>query len=73
MSYEVRNPEIEAKLRDIGALMKGAMKDVPGYGFALMIFSFGPDGSMFYISNAERDDMIKVLKELEEKLTGEKG
>lgn len=35
----------------------------PGAGFALLVFDFGPRGFMAYISNAEREDMIRALRE----------
>lgn len=34
-----------------------------GKGFALLIFDFGENGHMNWISNAEREDMIKAMKE----------
>jgi hypothetical protein len=59
-TFEVRNPEIEEKLREIGRTIK---RDMPeGFGFTLLIFSFEP-GSMFYISSAERDGMIAAMRE----------
>ena len=39
-------------------------------GFALMIFDFGPDERMNYLSNASREDMIAALKELVATLEG---
>jgi len=60
MKFEVRNPEIEEKLREIGRSIK---RDMPaGFGFTLLIFSYQP-GSMFYISSAERDGMIAAMRE----------
>lgn len=35
----------------------------PGWGFGLFLFTFGPDGTMFWISNAQRSDMVKALSE----------
>jgi hypothetical protein len=35
----------------------------PGHGFALLIFEWGPDGMLSWISNAERDDMIATMKD----------
>jgi hypothetical protein len=58
--FEVRNPEIEGKLRDIGRTLKGQVPE--GFGFALLIFSYKP-GSMFYVSSAERDTMIAAMRE----------
>lgn len=51
---------LEAKAREIGHQIGGAVGK--GNGFALLLFSFdGPE--MTWISNANRDDMIKVLDE----------
>ena len=36
----------------------------PGWGFCLMLFSWGPGGLMTYISNGQREDVIKALREL---------
>jgi hypothetical protein len=67
-NYEVRNAEVEAKLKGIGQRMKQSMEEIPGYGFTLLIFSYGAGGDMFYISSAERATMIEALKELIKKL-----
>lgn len=60
--YEVRNEEIEKELHRIGEEIK---KGVPkGWGFTVMMFDTNTDsGSMFYISTANRDDMIKAMEE----------
>lgn len=39
-----------------------------GIGFAMILFDFGPSGSLAYAANAERADMIKTLQELIEHL-----
>ena len=39
-----------------------------GWGFAVLCFSFGENGFMNWVSNAERQDMIKALKEMVENL-----
>jgi hypothetical protein len=64
MAYEVRNPEVEEKLKDIGRTIKDSMPS--GFGFALLIFSYEP-GSMFYLSSAERDTMIAAMREFIQK------
>ena len=61
MNYEVDNPEIKAVLRDIGERIASALPD--GWGFNLLIFSFGEKGSMFYLSNAHRESMIEAMQE----------
>jgi hypothetical protein len=35
-----------------------------GVGFALFLFDLGPGGTMSYISNANRADMIEAIREL---------
>lgn len=60
MAFEVRNPELEKQLQGIGNAIKDAM--LPGFGFALLIFSYKP-GVMFYTSSAERDTVIAAMRE----------
>lgn len=61
MNFEVRSSEIENLLRDLGRKIS---KDMPiGWGFTLFIFSYGPNGSLFYLSSANREDMIETMKE----------
>jgi hypothetical protein len=68
-SYNVRHPDVEHALRNIAGGIKPQLPD--GFGFTLMIFSYGQTGlkgegaagSMFYISSAQRADMIKAMKE----------
>lgn len=70
--YEVRDPVIEPLLRDIAGRIGGALPD--GWGFLLMLYEFGTaerPGNSFYISNAERADAIKMLKEWIAKQEGE--
>jgi hypothetical protein len=59
--YEVRNPEIEAKLKEIGEILKSVMPE--GWGFMLLIASVGGPGSMFYMSDIERQSMIDTMRE----------
>jgi hypothetical protein len=35
----------------------------PGQGFILLTFDFGPGGNLAYVSNANRDDAIRALRE----------
>jgi antibiotic biosynthesis monooxygenase (ABM) superfamily enzyme len=50
--------------REVGQLIGSAIQDSGGgYGFALFMFSFDDESEMTWISNAERADMIKALKE----------
>ena len=56
---------LESKAREIAKLLdKAVNKGQPRrYGFTLLLYSFeGPE--LTYISNSNRDDMIKTMKEL---------
>jgi hypothetical protein len=54
--------------REVGELIGRAIEQSGGgYGFALLMFSFGDEPEMTWISNAERPDMINALKEFIEK------
>ena len=64
-TFEVRNETIEGHLRQIGKTI--ARELPPGWGFTLLLFSFGEGGSTFYISNAQRADMIEAMKEFIER------
>lgn len=61
--YELRNPEIEAMLTEIGSILIKACKLHGDYGFMLMIFGFGESEDLFYTSNANREDMIATMQE----------
>ena len=56
----------EVVCRDIGRRIAREMPK--GWGFALVLFSFGADGFMTCLSNAERSDMVKALRECAEKI-----
>lgn len=67
-NYETADaPDMAPKLREIGKLIGGQMPS--GYGFTLLMFTMGADGSMFYISNAERTCMIEAMLEFVKKQT----
>lgn len=59
--FEIENADIESKLPDYAKIIQTSLPD--GYGFNLLVFNYGEGGAMFYISNAERSDMIKAMKE----------
>jgi hypothetical protein len=42
------------------------------WGYALLLFQFGEGGTMGYISNAKREDMIKALREQANYLEGKR-
>jgi hypothetical protein len=53
-------PELRAAMNSVGDMLSEAFE---GRGFALLVFDFGPDGTMNYISNAHRGDMLNVMRE----------
>ena len=59
--YEVRQGDIERKLYSIGRMIGDDMPE--GWGFLLMIASYGEGGSTFYLSSMQRDSTIKMLEE----------
>src|SRR4029077_4314388 len=68
MQYTTPDPDqIAGQMRDLGERIGEGLP--PGYGFLLMIFNFGEGGNMFYISNGEREDMMKAMREFIQKQT----
>lgn len=65
MEYEIKNEDIEALLKELGSDLKKRMP--AGWGFNLLIFSYGEGGSMFYLSSAQRNDMLKAMREFIDK------
>lgn len=59
--YEVVDEEKQRALRTIAALVDGETPD--GMGFAVFLFDFGEGGAMFYMSNAQREDIVSSMKE----------
>jgi hypothetical protein len=64
VSYEIRNPEIEALLKELAVKIDSYMPDK--YGFTLMIFGYD-NQDFFYISSADRNDMVKTMQEFIER------
>lgn len=60
-NFEVHHAGAERKMREIAQKLSAGLP--PGFGFGVFIFEFGEHGSMFWISNAQRPDMIKALRE----------
>ena len=58
--------EAEEKARVIGRRIKGEMPT--GWGFSLVLYSFGEGGAMTYLSSGNREDCIKMFKELLENI-----
>lgn len=44
-------------------LAKKIEKEIPGLGFAVLVFEFHKPGMANYVSNAQREDMIKAMEE----------
>lgn len=60
-------PQYRAEMNDIASLLDDALNGDQRprkTGFVLLMFEFGADKRMNYISNAERADMLSALKEL---------
>jgi hypothetical protein len=53
--------EFRPLLQDLGGQIGSALPE--GWGFNLLLFPFGDGGSLFYISSAERQDVIAVMRE----------
>ena len=67
------NPIIQQKTEELLVYLGKVIQDVineffPKAGFALFLFKFYEGGRTNYISNAERESMIKALKEIVEGL-----
>lgn len=61
---------LEATAKGIGQIIAGAVRDAagPSVGFLFVMFDFGDRGSMSYMSNGQREDILKMLEELRGKL-----
>lgn len=62
--------DAEPIAREVGKLI--GPQCPPGWGFCLILFTFGEGGHMTYVSNAHRDDMVATLKELVGKMEAER-
>jgi hypothetical protein len=68
-TYNVRSTEVESALRELATDLHARVPQ--GFGFTLLLFSYeptglpneGPAGSLFYISTARREDMVRTMKE----------
>lgn len=63
--FNVRNQQIEEHMRTVARQIKSEMPD--GWGFTVLMFNYGENkeqtDGLFYISSADRDDMIRAMKE----------
>lgn len=61
-TFEVKNETIQKLLKDVGHKISELMPK--GWSFTLMMFDTNTTlGSMFYISGAKRENMIKAMEE----------
>jgi hypothetical protein len=65
--FQVRNEDVERKLRTIGTIVDGEVPD--GWGWALFMVPFGAHeaapkglGAVFWISNSERPGMLDAIQ-----------
>lgn len=66
MTSDERKRELEKICFMLGDSIRAEMNDAssgPPIGFCLLLFDSGPDGFLAYTSNANREDMIKLLRE----------
>ena len=54
-------PEIAEPMKGIARTIAGCLP--PTHGFCLLIFDFGQGGHTSYMSNAKREDMLRLLRE----------
>lgn len=60
--YTTADPDhIKPLLRELGANIDEKLPE--GWGFNLLLFTFGEGGNLFYIANADRADVIKMMRE----------
>ena len=74
--FEVVNEGVTEMMRGIGERIHGAIADAGmggKMGFALFIFDFGEAGATFYMADAQRDDMLRLLEEFIERQRKEQG
>lgn len=57
MTPEVLATKIHRAIREVQKVLP------PNTGVTLFVFDFGPEGGVGYISNAAREDTIKVIEE----------
>jgi len=57
---------LEEEARKLARVIGGTLPE--GIGFALLLFDFGEGGNLTYLSNAQRDDMLRALQEFMQKV-----
>lgn len=62
--FQVRGSLHEAKLRELGEILKERLPASMGFTLVLFDYSIGEDhGATFYISTAAREESIELLEE----------
>ena len=59
--YEIDDPGKERELRTLATLVDAQLPE--GRAFAIFLFDFGVGQSIFYISNADRQDVQRTLRD----------
>lgn len=59
--FQVRNRLSEAKLREVGNIIKTTLP--PHLGFTLLLYDYGSGGATYYMSTANREDTVALLTE----------
>lgn len=60
--------ELEASCASLGKTIGEVIPE--GVGFAFILCDFGVEGNMAYVSNGNREDMVKMLREMAMKIEG---
>lgn len=61
-----REKELRAICFEIGRQLREEIEDRrsgPPFGFALLMYDFGPDGFLAYTGNGDREGTIRLLRE----------
>ncbi|HLX21673.1 MAG TPA: hypothetical protein VKR23_16120 [Gaiellaceae bacterium] len=62
VNYTIPDPaEIRPLLQELGDRIGSELPN--GWGFNLLLFEFGQGGGLFYISSANREDVIATMRE----------
>ena len=63
---------LESSARMLGQAFDSILRERHGekIGFVVLVFKFGEDGGLAYLSNARREDGIKMLQEFIERAEG---
>lgn len=61
LRFTVENAKLKKILRQLAGSIAARLPT--GWGFTLLLFEYGEKGSLFYISNAQRADMVRTMKE----------